>query len=38
MVTTTLLPQLGTHTFDSGAKIMIAAACGSSTAPAFTVE
>src|SRR3954451_2163430 len=37
-VTMTLLPIFWTQTFDSGAKIMITAACGSNTAPAFTVE
>ena len=37
-VTTTLLPKRCTHTLDSGAKIISTAACGSSTAPALTVE
>src|SRR5712691_10296066 len=37
-VTTILLPSRWTHTLDSGAQIMITAACGNSTAPAFTVE
>ena len=38
MVTTTLLPSLATQMLDSGAKTIIAAAWGISTAPAFTVE
>src|SRR5438552_12652149 len=36
--TTILLPSLCTHTLDSGAQIMINAACGNNTAPALTVE
>ena len=38
VVTTILFPNLCTHTFESGAKIMIVIAWGNSTAPASTVE
>src|SRR5439155_2583619 len=37
-VTTTLFPIRCTQMFDNGANVMIVAACGSRTAPAFTVE
>src|SRR5256885_4330191 len=36
--TTTLLPNFRTQMLDIGARIIISADCGSSTAPAFTVE
>ena len=38
VATTRLLPNRCTQTLLNGATIMIVAACGSSTAPALTVE